>query len=99
MLPTNRDVSFYLKYLNRSCADPFRDCLTKLLDEEPVACLISDSMFYFTQTVADDLKLPRMVLRTSSIGCTVAYSVLPWFSKEGCFNLTKQGRFNIVAEP
>ncbi|KAI7739748.1 hypothetical protein M8C21_000514 [Ambrosia artemisiifolia] len=82
MLPTNRDVSFYLKFLNRSCVDPFRDCLIELLDEEPIACLIVDAMFYFTQAVADDLKLPRMVLRTSSLGCTVAYSVLPFFSKE-----------------
>ncbi|KAI7741092.1 hypothetical protein M8C21_006494, partial [Ambrosia artemisiifolia] len=82
MLPTNRDISFYLKFLNRSCVDPFRDCLIELLDEEPIACLIVDAMFYFTQAVADDLKLPRMVLRTSSLGCTVAYSVLPFFSKE-----------------
>ncbi|KAI3809086.1 hypothetical protein L1987_25054 [Smallanthus sonchifolius] len=91
MLSTNRDTSFYLKYLNRSCADPFRDCMAKLLDEdEPVACLIVDSMFYFTEAVADELKLPRMVLRTSSLGCTVAYGALPFFSKEGCFNLTGQ---------
>ncbi|XP_076882361.1 UDP-glycosyltransferase 76G1-like [Bidens hawaiensis] len=86
---TNRDPSFYVKYLNRSCEDPFRNCLIDLLDEEPVACLISDAMFYFTQGIADDLKLVRMVLRTSSLGCAIGYGAVP-FSKEGRFNLTKQ---------
>ncbi|KAD5962134.1 hypothetical protein E3N88_13607 [Mikania micrantha] len=90
LLPTIRDPSYYIKYLNRSCEDPFRDCLIELLDEEPVACLISDAMFYFTQAVADDLKLPRMVLRTSSLGCAIGYGALPFFSEQGGFNLTKQ---------
>ncbi|KAK9077908.1 hypothetical protein SSX86_001965 [Deinandra increscens subsp. villosa] len=91
LLSTNsRDPSYFIEYLNESCADPFKDCLIGLLEEEPVACLIADSMFYFTQAVADDLKLPRMVLRTSSLGCAIAYGALPFFSKEGGFNLTQQ---------
>ncbi|KAI3809087.1 hypothetical protein L1987_25055 [Smallanthus sonchifolius] len=90
LLPTNRDPSFYIKYLNRSCVDPFRDCVIGLLDEGPVACLIADAMFYFTQAVADELKLPRMVLRTSSLGCAIGYGALPLSSMDGRFNLTKQ---------
>ncbi|KAL8210718.1 hypothetical protein R6Q57_005155 [Mikania cordata] len=93
LLPTIRDPSYFIKYLNRSCEDPFRDCLIELLDEEPVACLISDAMFYFTQAVADDLKIPRMVLRTSSLGCAIGYGALPYFSPEGGFNITKKGPF------
>ncbi|XP_076883019.1 UDP-glycosyltransferase 76G1-like [Bidens hawaiensis] len=87
------DPTYFLKYLNKSCVDPFRDCLAKLLaepNEERVACVITDAGFYFAQAVADELKLPRIALRTGSIGCTLAYDVLPFYSKEACFKLTKQ---------
>ncbi|XP_076904767.1 UDP-glycosyltransferase 76B1-like [Bidens hawaiensis] len=87
------DPTYFLKYLNKSCVDPFRECLAKLLaepGEERVACVITDAGFYFAQTVADELKLPRIALRTGSIGCTLAYDALPFYSKEACFKLTKQ---------
>ncbi|KAI3793283.1 hypothetical protein L1987_35899 [Smallanthus sonchifolius] len=89
-LSDNPDASYFLNYLNKSCVDPFRDCLAGLLAEETVACVITDAGFYFAQAVADDLKLPRIVLRTSSVGCVLAYDVLPFNSKKGCFNVTKQ---------
>ncbi|XP_071707150.1 UDP-glycosyltransferase 76G1-like [Rutidosis leptorrhynchoides] len=89
---TNNDVTYYLKYLNRSCVDPFKECLIELLAEPNkghVSCLITDATFYFTQAVSDDLNLPRMVLRTSSLGCTLAYGALPYYSKTSYFHLTK----------
>ncbi|KAI3799896.1 hypothetical protein L1987_35201 [Smallanthus sonchifolius] len=67
-IPTITDATYYLRYLNKSCVDPFRDYLSGLLAEETVACVITDAGFYFAQAVADDLKLPRIVLRTSSLG-------------------------------
>ncbi|PWA54410.1 UDP-Glycosyltransferase superfamily protein [Artemisia annua] len=97
-MPTNP-----LIYLNRSCVDGFKDCLAELLmesDKEHIACLITDAGFYFTQAVADELNLPRMVLQTNSLGSIVAYGVLPFSSKNGCFYLTKddQGYESSVAE-
>uniref|UniRef100_A0A251SQ17 Putative UDP-glucuronosyl/UDP-glucosyltransferase n=1 Tax=Helianthus annuus TaxID=4232 RepID=A0A251SQ17_HELAN len=92
-LPTNPDASYFLNYLNKSCEQPFRDCLAGLLaepGEERFACVITDAAFYFTQAVADDLKLPRIVLRTSCIGCVITYDALPFYSKKACFKLTKQ---------
>ncbi|KAK1409412.1 hypothetical protein QVD17_35938 [Tagetes erecta] len=92
-LATNRDATFFLKYLNESCVHPFKNCLAGLLAEpgdETVACLITDAGFYFTQAVADELKLPRIVLRTSSLGCVLAYDALPWHSKKDCFHLSKE---------
>nr|XP_043631267.1 UDP-glycosyltransferase 76B1-like [Erigeron canadensis] len=92
-LAWNPDSSFYLKHLNTSCVDPFRECLAGLLretDKEPVACVITDAGFYFTQAVADELKIPRMVLRTSCLGCVLAYTRLPFHSKMDCFKLTKE---------
>jgi UDP:flavonoid glycosyltransferase YjiC (YdhE family) len=61
------DLVLLLKLLNAKCLEPFRDCLVKLLSdvsEEPISCLISDAIFYFTQAIADSLKLPKIVLRT-----------------------------------
>ncbi|KAI3520000.1 hypothetical protein L1887_09221 [Cichorium endivia] len=87
------DASFFVKYLNRSCVEPFRDCLTGLLaeyDDGSVSCLISDALFYFTQAVADSVKLPRMVLRTTSLAGAIAYGALPFSSENGYFKLTKE---------
>ncbi|PWA77737.1 UDP-glucuronosyl/UDP-glucosyltransferase [Artemisia annua] len=81
------DPIFTLKYLNRRCVIPFRDCVAGLLDEEPVACLITDAGFYFTQAVADDLKLPQLVLRTSSLACILVYGSYPLFCQKGYIDL------------
>ncbi|KAJ9541804.1 hypothetical protein OSB04_028310 [Centaurea solstitialis] len=43
--------------MNKSCIDPFRSCLARLLEEEHVACLITDSLWHFTRSVADEAKL------------------------------------------
>ncbi|KAL4576327.1 hypothetical protein LXL04_012419 [Taraxacum kok-saghyz] len=92
-LSTETDAGFILQYLNSSCEDSFRECLTGLLaeySEGTIGCLITDAGFYFTQAVADSLKLPRMVLRTSSLACVLAYGALPFSSENGYFSLTKE---------
>ena len=89
---------YVVKYLNISCVDPFRECLAGLLEkygEGSIGCLITDAGFYFTQAVAESLKLPRMVLRTSSLACVLAYGALPFSSENGYFSLTKEGQFKI----
>ncbi|KAJ0102926.1 hypothetical protein Patl1_06491 [Pistacia atlantica] len=51
------DLAVLVQLLNTKCAEPFHDCLTKLLsdaEEKPVACLISDAIFSFTQAVAEN---------------------------------------------
>nr|GEY37001.1 UDP-glycosyltransferase 76B1-like [Tanacetum cinerariifolium] len=90
-LATNPDGSYFIKYLNKSCEDSFKECLAWLLDKDSsVACLITDAGFYFTQAVADEFNLPRMVLRTSSLACVLAYGALPYYSPKKCFNITKE---------
>ncbi|KAF2294878.1 hypothetical protein GH714_025834 [Hevea brasiliensis] len=49
--------------------------------EEPIACLITDADWYFTQAVADSLKLPRLVLRTSNISSFLVFGALPLLLK------------------
>ncbi|KAK9070413.1 hypothetical protein SSX86_010815 [Deinandra increscens subsp. villosa] len=62
-------------YINTSLVDPFRECLERLMSEDDgVACLITDAQWYSTQSVADDLKVPRIVHRTSNISSFRAFS-------------------------
>ena len=80
------DVIALLSLLNINCVAPFRDCLSQLLSnpsEEPIACLITDAVWHFTQAVANSLKLPRMVLRTSSVSSFLAVAAMPYLQKSG----------------
>ncbi|MBA0666117.1 hypothetical protein Goklo_002568 [Gossypium klotzschianum] len=72
--------------LNANCADPFRDCLVKLLSDvsdEPVAGLISDSTWEFTDSIAKSLQLPRFVLRTNNISSFLALAALALLQEKG----------------
>ncbi|KAK4836124.1 hypothetical protein QYF36_018846 [Acer negundo] len=64
------DVVAFVMLLNVKCVVPFQDCLAELLgggiDDDDVACLITDANWCFTQAVADTLKLPRIVLNPIS---------------------------------
>ncbi|KAK4579347.1 hypothetical protein RGQ29_029133 [Quercus rubra] len=74
------DVIRLLTLMNVNCIKPFSDCLAKLLadvSKDPVACLITDAMWHFTQSVAEILKIPRIVLRTSSVCSFLAFFALP----------------------
>ena len=81
------DILDFLTAINVHCVEPFRECLRKLMisdaSEEPVACLISDAMCFFTQAVADSLRLPRIVLRTSGISSFVAFAAFPILREKG----------------
>ncbi|XVF24003.1 hypothetical protein REPUB_Repub13aG0089200 [Reevesia pubescens] len=72
--------------LNTNCAKPFHDCLVKLLSdvsEDPVACLISDGAWRFTEAIAERLQLPRLVLRTNNISSFLALAALPLLQEKG----------------
>jgi UDP:flavonoid glycosyltransferase YjiC (YdhE family) len=83
---SSSDLVVLIKLINIKCVAPFRDCMVKLLSdvsEEPVSCLISDAVFYFTQAVADSLKLPRIVLRTSGVSSFVVFAAFPLLRERG----------------
>ncbi|KAK8549418.1 hypothetical protein V6N13_027172 [Hibiscus sabdariffa] len=80
------DLVAFLSMLNMKCGPPFRDCLADLLSdasEEPIACLISDAILYFTQDVASDLKLPRLVLRTGAASSFCVFAAFPLLREKG----------------
>ncbi|KAJ4970475.1 hypothetical protein NE237_003574 [Protea cynaroides] len=89
------DVVATLALLNVNCPVPLRDCLARLLSDttnsgaeaeaeaEAIPCIISDSLMHFTQGVADSLKLPRLVLRTSSVECSLVFNAFPVLRQKG----------------
>ncbi|GJZ78989.1 zinc finger, CCHC-type containing protein [Tanacetum coccineum] len=74
------DPVVYLNYLNETCVGSFKECVVELLaesdDEGSVCCLITDAGFYFPQAVANELSIPRLVLRTSSVASVLVYGAL-----------------------
>ncbi|XP_050368550.1 UDP-glycosyltransferase 76B1-like [Argentina anserina] len=73
-----KDIVLLFYLFNTKCVQPFKECLSSLLSEEPeVACLISDAIFHFTQSVAESFKLPRFVFETGSM---TGYAVFSHFS-------------------
>ncbi|CAN1173877.1 UDP-glycosyltransferase 76B1 [Linum perenne] len=86
---STEDVVSLLTILNARCAEPFTNCLTKLLSSEPAACLISDPIWHFTQSVADDLKLPRIVLRTRNVCSFLAYANFPLLKEKGYLHISQ----------
>lgn len=75
--------------LNSKCVEPFRDCLAKLLldavDQEPVACLITDAVWHFTHAVAEGFKIPTIAMRTTSISSFLAFDSFPLLLERGYF--------------
>ncbi|CAI0443401.1 unnamed protein product [Linum tenue] len=84
------DVIALLTSTNITCAAPFCEALVKLItesseEEEPVACLITDADWHFTQAVADSHHLPRIVLRTTNVCSFLVYEPLRLFHQKGYF--------------
>ncbi|XP_052186940.1 UDP-glycosyltransferase 76B1-like [Diospyros lotus] len=81
------DVIALISQLNANCVSPFKACLAELLAsaDEPVACLITDAVWHFSQSVADSLGLPRIILRTSSVSAFLAFASLLLLHENGYF--------------
>jgi hypothetical protein len=89
---STKDPLLLLSLLNAKSREPFRECLAMLLSDvskEPVACLITDSVYDFTQSVVESLKLPMILLRTGSASSFAIYAAFPLLRENGY--LPKQG--------
>ncbi|XP_022745505.1 UDP-glycosyltransferase 76B1-like [Durio zibethinus] len=90
-----------LTTLNSNCVTSFRDCLAKLLSvnlEDHIACLITDALWHFTQAVADGLKLPRIVLRTSNVSSFLVFTYMPFLCEKGYLSAQDSQAENQVPE-
>ncbi|CAG7911905.1 unnamed protein product [Brassica rapa] len=95
------DNTWLFTLLNRRCEAPFRDCLTKLLgssdsETERISCLIHDSGWTFTGSVAESLKLPRLVLNVYTVSYFRSHFALPKLRRE--VNLLSQDQDDVVQE-
>ncbi|KAL8462908.1 hypothetical protein ACS0TY_032976 [Phlomoides rotata] len=77
------DPLLIIKTLTTSCMEPFNHCLAQLCSDDHVVCLVTDAMWYSTQAAADKLKLPRIVLRTSSVCSFRAFAAFPLLRQKG----------------
>ncbi|CAN1804027.1 UDP-glycosyltransferase 76B1 [Linum perenne] len=78
------DVLALVTSLNTTLVNQFQEALRQMIsEEEPVACLIIDAIWYFTQEVADSLQLPRIVLRTSNVSSCLVHESIPVFFDKG----------------
>lgn len=82
-------VSLALK-INDHCRVSLQQSLVMMMeeqdqwDEEPaVTCIISDELMYFAETVADNLKLPSIILRTTSAATAIARPALLHLKAQG----------------
>ncbi|CAE6087566.1 unnamed protein product [Arabidopsis arenosa] len=96
------NVMSLLAQINVNAESPFRDCLRKLLleskESERVSCLIDDCGWLFTQTVAESLNLPRLVLCTFKASFFNAYPSLPLIRTKGYFPVSDSEAEDSVPE-
>ncbi|CAN0909605.1 UDP-glycosyltransferase 76B1 [Linum grandiflorum] len=97
---STEDVVSLLTILNARCVEPFTNCLAELLSSssDSIACLISDPIWHFTQAVADGLKLPRIVIRTSNVCSFLAYANFPLLREKGYLHHINQGLSDLQPE-
>ncbi|KAJ1422307.1 UDP-glucuronosyl/UDP-glucosyltransferase [Sesbania bispinosa] len=85
--PQTLDAVTLTDLINIRCPLHLKECLAMLLsqdqDHDPVACLISDAALYFTQAVCDELKLPRLVLRTGGGSSFFVFANFPLLREKG----------------
>nr|AFJ52970.1 UDP-glycosyltransferase 1 [Linum usitatissimum] len=95
------DATPLIALLNEMLTDILQDHLVKLLleeEEEPIASLIVDASWHFTQEVADDLKLSRFVLRTSNACSFLVYNAFPLLLEKGYMPVTDSRLEELVPE-
>ncbi|XP_021904244.1 UDP-glycosyltransferase 76F1-like [Carica papaya] len=95
------DIVAFLKVLNANCLQPLTDCLARLISddhESPISCLISDAGFTFTGEAARQLKLPRLVLRTSGSTSFSVFAAFPFLREKGYLPIQESRLEEQVAE-
>ncbi|XP_073142382.1 UDP-glucose iridoid glucosyltransferase-like [Henckelia pumila] len=82
------DMSFdnmlkVISVMNTNCEAPFRDHMEQMLQKDEVGCVIHDSVMKFADKVANDLRIPNIVLATSNATYSNSlYAVLELLDKK-----------------
>ncbi|PON33302.1 UDP-glucuronosyl/UDP-glucosyltransferase [Parasponia andersonii] len=64
--------------INENCRESIKRFLQQFstTEDEKEVCIISDELLFFAEAVADDLKLPSIILRTTNAATSLARSAL-----------------------
>ncbi|CAN8237191.1 unnamed protein product [Cochlearia groenlandica] len=99
------DVLLQLTLVNENCKNPSRDCLAKLIASESkteeskkkkMTCLIDDSGWVFTQSVAQSFNLSRFVLCTYKFTFFLGHLLLPQLRRQGFLPVSDSEAEDIV---
>ncbi|KAG7015995.1 UDP-glycosyltransferase 76F1, partial [Cucurbita argyrosperma subsp. argyrosperma] len=81
---TSRGVVEIITLVNDGrCVEPLRKCVAELVAASNIGCLITDAHWHFTQSVADEFQIRRVVLRTGNISAFLAMVGLPDLRRNG----------------
>ncbi|KAL6275748.1 hypothetical protein ACE6H2_019349 [Prunus campanulata] len=88
--------------INANCKASFKQCLTdRVTEQEPqnkITCIIYDEFMYFSESVANDLNIPRILLRTQSATNFIARNAMIRLHLKGCTPFPESMLVNSVAE-
>ncbi|GMJ09806.1 UDP-dependent glycosyltransferase 76B1 [Hibiscus trionum] len=74
----DRDFAGLALSLNKNCAAPLRQCIEKIVHSgNRITAVVYDSLMFCAQTIADELRLPGISLRTSSATTLLFLTVFP----------------------
>jgi len=78
--------------LNKNCVSPIKEVLVDQIEKakinhEKIACVIYDGLMYSIDSVARELKLPNIVLRTTSATNFLTYHAFVQRQTSGCLPL------------
>lgn len=96
------DLLPFIELLNLNCGVPFQECLAKMIQKQEVenepgiACIIYDECMYFCDAVANYVKLPSIVLRTTSASTYLSRNAILQLKAQGV--LTSQGMYNVLLQ-
>ncbi|KAL1161177.1 hypothetical protein V6Z11_A07G116500 [Gossypium hirsutum] len=83
------DLLPFISLLNLNCGVLFQECLAKMVqkqeveNEPSIACIIYDECMYFCDAVAKYVKLPSIVLRTTSASTYLSRNAILQLKAEG----------------
>ncbi|XAR60669.1 Cytokinin 7-beta-glucosyltransferase [Bertholletia excelsa] len=90
-IDTSTNFRAFIRDLNSNCTAPLQESLAREMERmgphDRFACIIFDTMVCFAEDVANQLKLPSVILRIGSAMSTLSYVKLPWLHRQGILPL------------
>ncbi|KAG2673325.1 hypothetical protein I3760_13G085400 [Carya illinoinensis] len=83
------DIVRIIQRANVGCKSHLHECLSQIITQrrggqkDDVACIIHDELMYISQAVANSLKLPSIVFRTTCAATSLARTAIPILKAEG----------------